>query len=208
MKCDCCCVYVFCACVCVCFRYWGPMLTTKNCDNNQRPYTAMMEPVFDNDIPFVIKTGGPDAIFELYFDPASLEYFFQTFPNFYGLIVGEMTWSYFDAEDDESVKEKNLLWLTRIIQVANKHGGRIIMGEGAYAFAWDRFLGSGSDKHVYFDRSFVLENKDTIVPCPKTNIFWAYHLSEASVLGGWLAGLTSNMGIWAEAWYTDVPFIK
>ena len=48
-------------------------------------------------VPFVIKTGGPDGPFDWFLEPAQVERLLQTHSNFLGLVVGEMTWSFFDA---------------------------------------------------------------------------------------------------------------
>ena len=85
-----------------------------------------------SNIPFVIKTGGPDGPFDWFLEPAQVERLLQTHPNFLGLVIGEMTWSYYDVYctnknskecngKGEVTKQTDLLWLNRVIQVCDKY---------------------------------------------------------------------------------------
>ena len=90
--------------------------------------------------------------------------------------------------------------------VLERYGAHVIMGEGSYAFALDRFVGDedvtgDSSEFVWMDAAFIEAHAETLVFCPKTNIIWAYQQSVSAALGAWLSGMTKHHGVWAEAWY-------
>ena len=185
-------------------EYWSTVGedSTKDSAGNQRVYFDFLRAPAEAQVPMVIKTGGPDGVFDWYLDPAQLEHLLQTVPSLYGLVVGEMTWSYFDALVTPAVNDMNLLWYRRIVQICEKYGAYVIMGEGSYAFSWDRLF-SGE----WLPASFMATYTNTIIPCPKTNIIWSYFQADSVVFGSWLGGATANFGLWAEAWYwSDAGF--
>jgi hypothetical protein len=51
------------------------------------------------------------------------------------------------------------------------------------------------------EQDFIRTHADTIIWAPKNNIQWSYHHADSMVLGAWLSGLTTHLGLWSEAWY-------
>lgn len=189
-------------------EYWGRDPKIGGVDLE---YQEFLQPLNDMNVPYFIKTGGPDGDFQWYMPLALLEQLYIDNPNFLGVVTGENTWDHLRAYDEPDVMNKSILWKERAIQISAKYGRYVFLGEGSYDFAMEKYLGeqdlSDPDEYDWMNQGFLLRHRDYVVWAPKNNITWSYHHADSLVFGSWLSGTTTHMGLWAEAWYwSDVGY--
>jgi hypothetical protein len=196
---------------------WGGYDSPSRTENGEVVrYADFIQPLTDLNIPILIKTGGPDGDPQNYLSATELEDLYQNNPNVLGVVTGENTWQAIDGYQKATYRETEVKWLQNVIKISGKYGKYVISGEGAYDFAWDKYLGkeapannSSRDDNDYewLDQQLIKDNRDAFVPSSKNNIFWSHHQMDSAVLGASISGLVENHGIWAEAWYwTDAGF--
>ena len=200
-------------------EHWGSYDSpARGNDGEVVTYADFIQPLTDEGIPVLIKTGGPDCDFQCYLSTTELENLYRNNPNVLGVVTGENTWQFIAGVYNQSFREDEVRWFKNVIRISAKYGRYVIAGEGAYAFAWDKFFGRESPvthdsegeetgDYEWLDPDFLRENRNTFIPSPKSNIFWSYHEADSAVLGAWLSDLVAHQGIWAEAWYwSDAGF--
>lgn len=165
-----------------------------------------MKPLQEHKIPTFFKTGGPDKDSQLNVDLTEMEYLFKNHANVLGITTGENFWDFLGANHNPDTRERELLWLKRVMMLCAKYGKYMIFGEGNWAtFNWDRYLGQevvgGEVTYEWMSPDFIREHKDYVVLCPKNNHIWGYHQCDSAVFGAWLTDMSTHMGTWAEAWY-------
>lgn len=177
-----------------------------------RTYNEFLQPLADLEIPILIKTGGPDGDPQAYLSTAELEHLYQHHPNVLGVVTGENTWSHIDAATNPVIRDNEIKWFQNILRISGQYGKYVILGEGSYNFAWDKFLGlespilfdSDSDPtgdYEWLDQELIKKYPDSFVPSSKSNIFWSQHQMDSAVFGASLSDLVTHHGMWAEAWF-------
>jgi hypothetical protein len=164
-------------------------------------FADLLQPLADADIPVIIKTGGPDKDFQQFLDLAELEHIYQTQPNVIGMVQGETFWDFLDGDVDREFYEENVAWYRRSFELSAKYGRVVIVGNGNDEyFAWDQFLGEEDDNRTWIQPDEIRALSKTLIPTAKNNIPFNYYNAESLVMGGWLAGMTENWGVWSEGW--------
>jgi hypothetical protein len=170
-------------------------------DGYDGTFADLLQPLSDAGVPIMIKTGGPDKDFQQFMDLAELEHIFQTQPNVIGLVQGETFWDFLDGDIDPEFYEKNVTWYRRSFLLAAKYGRVVIVGNGNDEyFAWDQFLGQEDGDQPWIQPDELRAISATIIPTAKNNIPFNYYNAESIIMGGWLAGLSDNWGVWSEGW--------
>lgn len=166
---------------------------------NDVDYIACVQRAAEAGARVCIGTGGPDKPVGHYADLAEIEWLFQHCPSVLGVTIGETFWGYGERARQEQV------YYQRLLPLCAKYGRFLIQGDGNWErFDWDRLFAGER-----FDPALLRQCAAIFVPCPKTNIHYSYFEAASAVMGGWLAGLAGNMGIWSEAWYWhDVGFTE
>jgi hypothetical protein len=178
-------------------------------------YAEFIQPLTDLGIPVLIKTGGPDGDPQNYLSPAELENLYRNHANVIGIVTGENTFQAIDGYDRETYREIEVKWLQSVIKISGKYGRFALLGEGAYDFAWEKYLGQESpanntrnqNDYEWLDQELIANNRASLVPSSKTNIFWSQQQMDSAVFGASFSGLVENHGVWAEAWFwSDAGF--
>jgi hypothetical protein len=170
-------------------------------DGYDGTFADLLQPLSDAGVPVMIKTGGPDKDFQQFMDLAELEHIFQTQPNVIGMVQGETFWDFLDGDIDPEFYDKNVTWYRRSFQLAAKYGRFVIVGNGNDEyFAWDKFLGEEDSAQPWIQPDELRALSAAIIPAAKNNIPFNYYNAEGLIMGGWLAGLTDNWGVWSEGW--------
>jgi hypothetical protein len=194
-------------------EYWGK---DPSIDGLEITFEELVEPLNERDVPTMFKVGGPDGDFQWFMPLALIERLYQENPNCLGVVTGENTWAYVRAWDEPEVHKQELLWLQRVVELSAKYGRYVVMGEGSYDFLMEKFLGEENPEDSEIDGDFewmspdfIRDHKDTIIWAPKNNIMWSQHHADSIVFGAWLAGMTTHLGLWSEAWYwSDAGFTE
>jgi len=165
-----------------------------------------LAPLHEAGIPITINTGTTDQSFQMACDLTELEMLFREHPNVLGVTTGENFWAFSEADWEPDGDDRAIVWTKRLIALCAKYGRILVFGDGNWqAFKWDRFFGEeplgGELKYEWMDPDFLREHADYFVPCAKSNIIWGNFASESAILGAWLDGMITNMGMWSEAWY-------
>jgi hypothetical protein len=164
-------------------------------------FTEFLSNVGTPDVPLLIKCGGPDKDFQQFPDLAELEQIFKTQPNVIGLVQGETFWDYIDGVDDPTIYARQVQWYRRSFKLAAKYGRYVILGNGNDEhFSWAQFLGDEDGERAWQNQTELQELAANIIPAPKNNIPFGYYVAESAIMGAWLAGLTTNWGVWSEGW--------
>ncbi|MBT6804725.1 MAG: hypothetical protein HOA47_07125 [Verrucomicrobia bacterium] len=178
-------------------------------------FPEFLEPLADLEIPVFIKTGGPDGDPQNYISTTELEYLYKNHPNVQGIVTGENTWQAIDGYDTPVFRHFEVRWLQNVIKLSGKHGKYVIAGEGAYDFAWNKYLGQeqpdmnqeNENDYEWLDPQILKDHPQAFVPASKSNIFWSRHQMDSSVFGASVSNLVAHHGVWAEAWYwSDAGF--
>ena len=165
-----------------------------------------LQPYADEDIPIMIKTGGPDKDFQQFVDLTELEHIFQTQPNVIGLLEGETFWDFIDAtpgtyDYQPDFYKRQVAWYRRSIQLARKYGRIVVVGNGNDEdFVWDHYLGEEVSDQPWMQPTEIQAAKSNIIPAAKNNIPYGYYHAESAVMGAWLTGQTEQWGVWSEGW--------
>ena len=200
---------------------WGGYYSPSRSSNgNVRSFQDFIEPLTEEKIPVLIKTGGPDKDPQGYLSTTELEHIYQTNPNVLGLVAGENTWAHIGGFWNTIFRKHEVQWFNEVIKLSSQYGKYIIAGEGSYAFAWDKFFGKEaptkydrdgelSGDYVWLDPEILRKSTETFIPTGKSNLFWSHHQMNSAVLGASISNLVANHGTWAEAWYwSTVGFTK
>jgi hypothetical protein len=169
-------------------------------DGYRGTFTDFLEQFSEDEVPILIKTGGPDKDFQQFAELSELEYIFKTQPNVIGMLQGETFWDFIDAAYYDDFK-KHVLWYQRSLQLARKYGRIVVFGNGNDEdFVWDTFLGEESSNNIWMPPESIQEASANIIPTAKNNIPFGYYHAESAVMGSWLSGQSDQWGVWSEGW--------